>query len=277
METVGGQAVIEGVMMRNKEQYAVAVRLKDGSVKVMKEKSSTFPRVYQKFFIRGIVGLFYALYDGLRALIWSSNQQLETDEKLSKWEIIGTIALSVLFSIFFFIVIPFFSARYIHTEGVWFNVLDGVFRLGIFVGYIYLISLMKEVKTLFQYHGAEHKTIYCYEAGKTLTVEHVREFSRFHPRCGTSFLFFIIILSIIVFSFIPGPMWVKLVGRIVFLPVLAGVGYEFIRLSGRYVHNPIVKCAITPGLWMQRLTTKEPSDLQLEVAIASLQAVVGEK
>ncbi len=276
METVGGQAVIEGVMMRNKEHYAVAIRAKDGSIKIHTEQSSTFPQIYQKFFIRGIIGLFYALYDGLRALVWSSNQQLETDEKLSKGEIIGTIALSVLFSILFFIIIPFFSARYIHNEGVLFDILDGAFRLGIFLGYIYLISFMNEVKTLFQYHGAEHKTIYCHEAKQPLTVDNVRTFSRFHPRCGTSFLFFIIILSIIVFSFIPGPMWMKLIGRILFLPLLAGVGYEFIRLSGKYTHNPIVKCAITPGLWVQRLTTKEPTDPQLEVGIASLKAVLKE-
>ncbi len=276
METVGGQAVIEGVMMRNKEHFAVAVRLKDGSIKVNKEQSSTFPKIYQKPFIRGVIGLFYALYDGLRALIWSSNQQLETDEQLSKWEIFSTIALSLLFSIFFFIIIPFFSAHYIHSTGFLFNILDGAFRLLIFLGYIYLISFMKEVKTLFQYHGAEHKTIYCHEAKQPLTVENVRTFSRFHPRCGTSFLFFIIILSIIVFSFIPGPMWMKLVGRIIFLPILAGIGYEFIRLSGTYINNPFIKLIVQPGLWVQRLTTKEPTDQQLEVGIASLKAVLKE-
>ncbi len=276
METVGGQAVIEGVMMRNKEHYAVAVRTKNGEIKIHKEQSSTFPQIYQKPFIRGIIGLFYALYDGLRALIWSSNQQLEIDEKLSRLEIIGTITLSLLFSILFFIIIPFFSAHYIHSSGFLFNALDGAFRLIIFLGYIYLISFMKEVKTLFQYHGAEHKTIYCHEAQKPLTVENVRTFSRFHPRCGTSFLFFIIILSIIVFSFIPGPMWMKLVGRILFLPLLAGIGYEFIRLSGKYINNPFIKIIVQPGLWAQRLTTKEPTDQQLEVGIASLKAVLKE-
>ena len=276
METVGGQAVIEGVMMRNKEHFAVAVRAKDGTIKIKKEQSSTFPKIYQKPFIRGIIGLFYALYDGLRALIWSSNQQLETDEQLSKWEIVGTIALSLLFSIFFFIIIPFFSANYIHSTGFLFDILDGAFRLLIFLGYIYLISFMKEVKTLFQYHGAEHKTIYCYEAKQPLTVDNVRTFSRFHPRCGTSFLFFIIILSIVVFSFIPGPMWMKLAGRIIFLPLLAGIGYEFIRLSGTYINNPFIKLIVQPGLWVQRLTTKEPTDQQLEVGIASLKAVLKE-
>ncbi len=276
METVGGQAVIEGVMMRNKEHFAVAIRAKDGSIKIKKEQSSTFPKIYHKPFIRGIIGLFYALYDGMRALIWSSNQQLETDEQLSKWEIIGTITFSLLLSIFFFIIIPFFSARYIHNEGFLFDILDGAFRLLIFLGYIYLISFMKEIKTLFQYHGAEHKTIYCHEAKQPLTVENVRTFSRFHPRCGTSFLFFLIILSIVVFSFIPGPMWMKLGGRILFLPILAGIGYEFIRLSGTYINNPVVKLIVQPGLWAQRLTTKEPTDLQLEVGIASLKAVLKE-
>ncbi len=276
METVGGQAVVEGVMMRNKEHYAVAVRTPSGDINILKEKSSTFPKIYQKFFIRGVIGLYYALYDGLRALLWSSNQQLEQEEKLSRLEIIGTITLSVFFSILFFILLPFFSARYIHESGLLFNVLDGAFRLGIFLGYIYLISFMKDVKTLFQYHGAEHKTIYCHEASKPLTVENVRSFSRFHPRCGTSFLFFIIILSIIVFSFIPGPLWMKLVGRILFLPLLAGIGYEFIRLSGKHINNPLIKLIVQPGLWVQRLTTKEPTDKQLEVGIASLKAVLEE-
>src|SRR3989344_19987 len=215
---VGGQAVIEGVMMRNKEKYAVAVRLPDGKIKVLKNKSSTFPKWFNVFFLRGVVGLGYALYDGVRALIWSSNQSLGKEEHLSTKEIVGTLGFSFISAMVLFVGLPFFAARLIHSEGLWFNVFDGLFRTGLFLGYLLIISQMKDVKTLFQYHGAEHKTIYCHENKKELTVDNVRGFSRFHPRCGTSFLFLILILSIATFSFLSGPLWVKLGGRIILLP-----------------------------------------------------------
>jgi uncharacterized protein YqhQ len=271
---VGGQAVIEGVMMRNKKKFAVAVRLPDGKINIKKDESTYFPKIFNFFFMRGIVGLAYTLYDGVRALVWSSNQQLGTEEKLSKKEIFLTIGLSFLFAVVLFVVIPFFSARAIQTDGIWFDVLDGVFRVLLFLGYLLAISFMQDVKTLFQYHGAEHKTIYCYEAKKPLTVENVRTFSRFHPRCGTSFLFLVLLLSIFIFSLLPGGLWAKLLGRIVLMPVIAGIGYELIKLSGRFQKNMFVKILIAPGLWLQKITTKEPSDAQLEVGIASLKAVV---
>ena len=271
---IGGQAVIEGVMMRNKEKYAVAVRLPNGKIRVAKEKSSTFPVWFNVFFVRGVVGLGYALYDGIRALVWSSNQNLGRAERLSTKEIVGTLGLSFFSAIVLFVGLPFFAARWLHSDGLWFNVFDGLFRVVLFLGYLLLISGMKDVKTLFQYHGAEHKTIYCYENKKELTVENVRGFSRFHPRCGTSFLFLILILSIATFSFLSGPLWVKLGGRLLLLPVISGVGYELIKLSGKYGNNHFVKAVIAPGLWMQRITTKEPSDRQIEVGIASLKAVL---
>ncbi|MEK6969722.1 MAG: DUF1385 domain-containing protein [Nanoarchaeota archaeon] len=271
---VGGQAVIEGVMMRNKEKYAVAVRLPNGKIKVRKEKSSVSPKLFDVFFLRGVVGLGYTLYDGIRALIWSSNQNLGVEEKLSKKEIIGTVAFSFLVAILAFVVLPFFSAHWIHPEGFLFNLLDGLFRVILFLSYLIAISFMKEVKTLFQYHGAEHKSIYCYENKEELTVENVKKFSRFHPRCGTSFLFIVLLLSIVVFTLVTGPLWIKLAGRIVLLPVIAGVSYELIKLSGKYRSNLLVKILIAPGLWLQRITTKEPTDRQMEVAIASLRTVV---
>jgi len=271
---VGGQAVIEGVMMRNKEKYAVAVRLPNGKIKVLKQKSSSFPSWFNVFFVRGAVGLGYALYDGVRALVWSSNQNLGKEEKLSTKEIIGTLGMSFLSAIVLFVGLPFFAARWLHSDGLWFNVFDGLFRVVLFLGYLLLISRMKDVKTLFQYHGAEHKTIYCHENKKELTVDNVRGFSRFHPRCGTSFLFLILILSIATFSFLSGPLWVKLGGRIILLPVISGVGYELIKLSSRYGSNPFVKGVTSPGLWLQRITTKEPTDRQIEVGIASLKAVL---
>jgi len=272
---VGGQAVIEGVMMRNKDKFAVAVRKKDGSIKVMQDKSSHFPKFFNVVFLRGVIGLGYALYDGVRALVWSSNQSMdEEEEQLSKKEVIGTVGFSFLIAIAVFVAIPFFSAKLLHSEGVWFNVLDGVFRVVLFLGYLALISRMKDVKILFQYHGAEHKAVYCYEEKKELTVENVRKYSRFHPRCGTSFLFVILLLSIVVFSFVQGPTWIKFVGRLLLLPVIAGIGYELIKLSGKYQKNGLVKMLIAPGLWLQRITTNEPNDEQLEVSIKALKSVL---
>ncbi len=271
---VGGQAVVEGVMMRNKEKFAIAVRLPNGKIKVRKEKSTNFPKFFNVFFIRGVVGLGYTLVDGIKALTWSSNQQLGSDEQLTKKELILTIGGSFLFAILIFVALPFFAAHYLQTNNFWFNVLDGVFRVVLFLGYLGAISMMKDVQTLFQYHGAEHKSIYCYEQGKPLTVENVRKYTRFHPRCGTSFLFLVLLVSIAVFSLIDGALWVKFVGRILLLPVIAGIGYELIKLSGKYYRNTIVRALVTPGLWLQRITTKEPTDKQLEVGIASLKAVI---
>ncbi len=271
---IGGQAVIEGVMMRNKQRYAVAVRLPNGKIKLKQEKSTSYPKYFNFFFIRGIVGLGYSLYDGIRALIWSSNQNLGTKEKLTTTEIIGTIALSFLFVVLFFIALPFFTARFIQSEGIWFDILDGLFRVVLFLGYLGVISLLGEVRRIFQYHGAEHKAITCYEAGKELTVANVKKYSRFHPRCGTSFLFMVLLLSIIVFSFISGEWYVKLFGRILLLPVLAGIGYELVKLSARFNQNFLIKVLIAPGLWLQKITTREPSAKQLEVGIVALKAVV---
>jgi uncharacterized protein YqhQ len=271
---VGGQAVIEGVMMRNKERFAVAVRLPDGTIKVKEEKNSKFPKIFNKFFIRGIVGLGYTLYDGVRALIWSSNQNLGVEEKLSKKEVITTVSLSFLASAVIFVLIPFLSAKYLAPSGIWFDVLDGIFRVGLFVGYLLLISMMQDVKTLFSYHGAEHKAIYCYEEKQPLTVENVKKYTRFHPRCGTTFIFIVLLLSIFLFVLIPGGFLMKFVGRLLLLPILAGTGYELIKLSGKYRKNLIVKILIAPGLWLQRITTNEPTDKQLEVSIKALKAVV---
>ncbi len=271
---MGGQAVIEGVMMRNKRKFAVSVRLPDGKIKTRREKSSKFPKLFNVFFFRGVIGLGYTLIDGIKALIWSSNQQLGSHEQITKKEMVFTIGMAFLFALAFFVGLPFLSAHLIHSEGVWFNVLDGLFRVVLFVGYLAIIARFKDVKTLFRYHGAEHKTIFCYEAGEKLTLQNVRKFSRFHPRCGTSFLFLVVLLSIVMFSFLTGAWWIKLLGRILLLPVLAGVGYEMIKLSGKYRQNPVIKAAIAPGLWLQRITTKEPSEKQLEVGIKALKAVV---
>ncbi|MFA6461762.1 MAG: DUF1385 domain-containing protein [Candidatus Woesearchaeota archaeon] len=274
MQQVGGQAVIEGVMMRNKEKYAVAVRLPNGKIKIKKEASSKYPKYFDFYFIRGVVGLGYSLYDGIRALIWSSNQNLGQEEKMSTGEVVLMLLTSLFFAVGFFVALPFFTANWISSEGVWFNVLDGLFRIGLFLIYLWAISRMSEVKRLFQYHGAEHKCIACHEAKKELTVKNVKPYSRFHPRCGTSFIFVVLLLSIIMFSFITGAWYVKFLGRILLLPVIAGIGYELIKLSSKYQSNLFVRIFIAPGLWLQRLTTGEPDDKQIEVGIAALKGVL---
>ncbi len=271
---VGGQAVIEGVMMRNKERFAIAVRLPNGKIKVKKEKNTPLPSWSRFPFIRGFVGLGYLMYDGIRALIWSNNQVSSTKEKLSSTEIVLTIMFSLAISVIVFVVVPFVGARLLGGGGLLFDILDGVFRVALFLGYLIAISFMDDVRRLFAYHGAEHKSIACYEAGEKLTVKNVKKYSRFHARCGTTFLFFMVLLSILVFTLINGAWWVELVGRIVLLPVISGIGYELIRFSGKCSTNPIVRVLIAPGLWLQRLTTREPTDKQIEVGIKSLEAVV---
>ncbi len=271
---IGGQAVIEGVMMRNQEKLAIAVRLPNGAIKVRKDKSTYFSKYFNVFFLRGVVGLGYTFYDGLKGLVWSSNQQLGKEEKMTKKELFLGISSSLLFALLVFVALPFFAARWIGNDGVLFNTLDGFFRIGLFLGYLAIVSQMKDVKRLFGYHGAEHKTIYCYEAGKKLTLKNVKLFSRFHPRCGTSFLFMVLLVSIGVYSLISGPWWIKLGGRIVLLPVIGGVSYELIKLSDRFKGNFLVKGIIAPGLWLQRLTTREPTDRQLEVGIRAIKGVL---
>ncbi len=285
---IGGQAVVEGVMMRNKERFAVAVRLPNGKIRLRREKNSRFPKLFNVFFLRGIVGLGYMLKDGMKSLIWSSNQQLGKSEKLSARELIIAIGGSFLFAIVLFIGLPFFAAGFFAADGIWFNLLDGLFRAGIFLGYLAAISRMKDVQRLFQYHGAEHKTIYCYEAQKeekgrkgersrsgNMSIAAVRKFPRQHHRCGTSFLFLVILISIVLFSFLTGPWWIKLGGRILLLPVVAGIGYELIKLGDRFRDKAIVKPLLLPGLWLQEITTKEPTDKQIEVAMKALEGVVG--
>ena len=272
--TIGGQAVIEGVMMRNREKFAIAVRLPNGKIKVKKEAHTPFSKLIDVPFLRGVVSLGYMLADGIRALIWSGNQQMGKEEQLGKKEVFGTILFSSILALVFFVGLPFFLAYLLQGEGWLFNLLDGLFRIALFIGYLLGISFMKDVKILFQYHGAEHKTIACYEAKKHLTPENAQHYSRFHPRCGTSFLFIVLLLSIILFSFLSGPLWFRLSGRIFLLPVVASLAYEAIKFSCTRVQNPIIRIFIAPGLWLQRLTTKEPTLKQLEVGIAALQGVL---
>lgn len=278
---VGGQAVIEGVMMRGKTHVAVAVRQPDGEINVdvrpVNSISDRYP-ILKKPFLRGVVSLVESLVMGMKALAYSAQVSGDEDEKLDSKEMALTIAVSAGLAILLFIVIPTWSMRFltdITQDHMVLNLAEGVLRMVIFLAYIAGISSMNDIQRVFQYHGAEHKTIYTYEAGLPLKVENVRPFSTLHPRCGTNFLMIVMLISMFIFTFLGWPsLWERIASRIVLMPVIAGVSYELIRYAGAHTDNPLVRIAITPGLLLQKLTTRQPDDSQIEVAIASLKAVV---
>ena len=272
---VGGQAVIEGVMMRGPKLTATAVRDPNGKIQVeTKDVNSISDRypILKKPMLRGTVSLIESLVIGIRSLSYSAKMAGEEDEQLSDKEMAGTILFALVLASILFIAIPTGAARLFHviTEDPFFlNLMEGVLRLAIFLGYIWGISRMKDIRRVFQYHGAEHKTIHCYEAGLPLTVENVQKFSRLHPRCGTNFLLIVMLVSIFVFAFLGWPSLAeRIASRILLLPVVAGISYEIIRLAGRS-ENPIIQTAIKPGLWLQYLTTRPPEDDMVAVAIES--------
>ena len=278
---VGGQAVIEGVMMRGKTHVAVAVRQPDGEISVdvrpVNSISDRYP-ILKKPFLRGVVSLVESLVMGMKALAYSAQVSGDEDEKLDSKEMALTIAVSAGLAILLFIVIPTWSMRFltgITQDHMALNLAEGVLRMAIFLAYIAAISSMNDIQRVFQYHGAEHKTIYTYEAGLPLKVENVRPFSTLHPRCGTNFLMIVMLISMFIFTFLGWPSLLeRIASRIILMPVIAGVSYELIRYPGAHTDNPLVRIAITPGLLLQKLTPRQPDDSQIEVAIASLKAVV---
>lgn len=278
---VGGQAVIEGVMMRGKTHVAVAVRQPDGEISVdvrpVNSISDRYP-ILKKPFLRGVVSLVESLVMGMKALAYSAQVSGDEDEKLDSKEMALTIAVSAGLAILLFIVIPTWSMRFltgITQDHMALNLAEGVLRMAIFLAYIAAISSMNDIQRVFQYHGAEHKTIYTYEAGLPLKVENARPFSTLHPRCGTNFLMIVMLISMFIFTFLGWPSLLeRIASRIILMPVIAGVSYELIRYAGAHTDNPLVRIAITPGLLLQKLTTRQPDDSQIEVAIASLKAVV---
>lgn len=289
MKTAGGQAVIEGVMMRygNKINTSVRVGNKIISQKKILKKHS---RIAKLFFIRGIVNLYEMLKIGVGSLIWSAEQYSDEDEKpkknkkgakkssdnISKTEIAFSLIIAFAFAILLFIVAPFYLTKLVYKgNDILFNVVDGVIRVLIFVIYVSAISLMKDVKRVFQYHGAEHKTVHCFEAGKKLTADNVKKFSTLHTRCGTSFLIIVLAISIIVFSFITREEWYYKIGyRIILLPVIAGISYEILKFADKQKKSRFISIVNKPGLWIQKITTKEPTKKQIEVAIHSLKKVI---
>jgi uncharacterized protein YqhQ len=286
---IGGQAVLEGVMMRSPHAFTVAVRMggkPEAEISVMRQMikpfGERFPFLKRKI-IRGSAALFEALWLGIRALSFSANEAFESEtgkkEEISPLAMAGTLVVALAFSLGLFLALPLLLTNLlgmhydaVNKNSILFNLTDGVLRVALFLGYVSGISFMKDIRRVFEYHGAEHKSIAAYEAGVELTVQNAKRYSCIHPRCGTSFLLAVIVLSILVFSLIPGnwPLWAKGLSRLLLLPVIAGLGYEFIKYSAKNSAHVLIRGLMLPGLWLQRLTTREPSDDQIEVAIRAL-------
>ncbi len=295
--TVGGQAVMEGVMMNGPAKWCLAVRKPDGDI--ITEVHEGARRPWAKWpLVRGIVSFFSSIIMGYQTMMRSAELSMgeeEEEEEPSKFDLWlekhfgekgmkvfmgAAAAVGVVLAIVLFMVLPTaivgFAGRFVDL-GAWRTVIEGVLKIALFVGYLALVRNMKEIRRVFRYHGAEHKTISCYEAGDELSVENIRGHSRFHPRCGTSFLLIVLIVSILVFSLVPWSGTLMRVGlKILLLPVVMALAYEIIRLAGRY-DNPVTRAVSAPGLWLQRLTTGEPDDSMIEVAIAAVQPVLPEQ
>lgn len=276
---VGGQAVIEGVMMRGPGVTATAVREPAGTIVVQKEPTKSIADTYpilKKPFLRGCVALYESLVIGMKALSFSAKAAGDEEEEMSNSEIAITMVISTIFAIAVFLALPTFIVKFIpgvQDNHVVLNLIEGVIRLVLFLLYIWGIGLTKDIQRVFQYHGAEHKTIHAYELDLPLTVENVRKQSRLHARCGTNFLLIVMVVSIFVFAFLGWPnLLERIVSRVLLMPVVAGIAYEVIRLAGRSEHS-FVKALIKPGLVLQYMTTREPEDDQIEVAIRALEEV----
>ncbi len=290
---IGGQAVLEGIMMKNKDKYSVAVRTPEGDIDVMVEEYESFApakALTQIPFIRGVFNFIDSLILGIRTLNYSATFYEEEQDTHKKDKILDrifkdhaekvlsviTVIFSLAFAIALFVLLPYYLSQLLSkviVSDTAIAALEGVIRVLIFIGYIVLISCMKDIKRVFMYHGAEHKCINCIETGHELNVENVRNASRQHKRCGTSFLFFVVFISVILFIFIRVDEAVARIAiRILLIPVIASISYEIIRLAGR-TNNIIVRILSAPGMWLQRLTTREPDDDMIEVGIAAVEAV----
>ena len=291
---IGGQAVLEGVMMKNKSRYAVAVRKPDGEIAVEKGEVTSAIEKHKVLglpIIRGVVNFVESLVLGVKMLTSSAEYFEDVEEEPGKFElwlrkkfgdkadkfIMGcTVFLSVVMAVAIFMLLPLAIVSFIDEEVVsyeWKTLIEGLLRVAIFLGYVVLISRLKDIKRVYMYHGAEHKTINCIEQGMAPTVQNVRECSRLHKRCGTSFLLFVMLISVIFFLVVRvETLWLRFVVRILFVPVIAGISYEFIRLAGSS-ESKIVGFLSKPGLWLQGLTTREPDDDMIRVAVASVEAV----
>jgi uncharacterized protein YqhQ len=290
---IGGQAVLEGVMMRSPSNWAVAVRKPDGKIaQVVNEIASPMAkrRIWRLPVIRGVIALGESLAIGFRALAISANyaaagenpnadssdEEEEVSTELSRGQLIFAFAIAIGFAVMLFKVTPALITNWLPVHGTsGFVVVEGGIRVVLFVGYLALISLLPDLRRVFQYHAAEHKAINCYEAGDELTPENVQRHSLIHVRCGTAFLLWVMVIAIFVFAFFGHPVWYWLIGtRILLLPVIAGLAYELIRFAGKHAGNRVVRWLLAPGLWLQRLTTRQPTLDQLEVSIRALEQVL---
>jgi uncharacterized protein YqhQ len=289
MANVGGQAVLEGVMMRGASNWAVAVRKPDGDIaEVHQSIKSPMARhfVFRLPVIRGVVALGESLAIGFRALAISANYAAAAETKegeegeevsteLTRAQLIFAFAIAIGFAVLLFKVSPALITDWIGIKAGWFVIVEGGIRVTIFVLYLSVISLFPDLRRVFQYHAAEHKAINAYEAGEELKPEIVQRFSQIHPRCGTAFLLWVMVIAIFVFAFFGRPHWYWLIAtRILLLPVIAGIAYELIRFAGKHQNNRILMSLLAPGVWLQRLTTREPSLDQIEVSIRALKEVL---
>jgi uncharacterized protein YqhQ len=285
MANVGGQAVLEGVMMRGPGNWAVAVRTPNGDIaQVSKPISSPMARhwFWRLPIIRGVIALGESLAIGFRALSISAQyaaqaegEDGEIETEISRGALIFAFVIAIGFAIALFKLTPGFITEALPVKGTWFSLVEGGVRIALLVGYLSLISLMPDLKRVFQYHAAEHKAINAYEAGEELEPEVVQRYSLIHPRCGTAFLLWVMVIAVFVYAFFGRPVWYWLIlERIAFLPVIAGIAYELIRFAGKHSGNRVLMTLLAPGLWLQRLTTREPSLDQLEVSIRALREVL---
>jgi uncharacterized protein YqhQ len=277
----GGQAVIDGVMMRGRKAMVTAVRRPGGGVAV---DTQPLTGIYSGWvrrtpLLRGIIVLLEVLVLGIRSLLYSANVSLEEEEEeISGWLLWLLVAVSLASAVALFFMAPLFLTKLLAphiTSPLLFNLIEGVIRVAIFLAYLKLITLFPDIKRVFAYHGAEHKAVNAYEAGVPLEVEEVRKYNTAHVRCGTSFLFVVLIIAIIVFALVGLPsLWLMVLSRIVLTPLIAALSYEVIYFGNRHSDNKIVRAVLAPGLWLQSLTTREPDDAQLEVALSALRRVV---
>ena len=277
---IGGQAIIEGVMMQNGDRIAVAVRRQSDSEILVQPLAARFR--FKKLgtipFLRGLFRLYDMMSLGLRALNLSAQLAFPEDAQMSKGSTALTFIVAMTIAVGAFIVLPIYLTGFIpgaDSSTIWFNLAEGLMRLGFFFIYLLLISRMKDIHRVFQYHGAEHKVVYAYEADEELTVENAQKHTTLHPRCGTAFIMTVFVIAILIFSLAGNPpFWLRILSRLLLLPVVAGVSYEVLRYSGRNYNRRWVRFLAQPGLWLQKLTTAEPDDDMIEVAIASMKKVL---
>jgi len=278
---VGGQAVIEGVMMRSKHFWALAVRRPDKTIstKIFKNSSLTVNNKFLGFiFVRGVVNLIESMALGFRALSYSVNESTEEDIQFSKKEMTIAIIIAIIFAVGVFFVAPTLIGRSFSNyfpNTIVYNLMEGLVRIGLFLGYILIVSQLKDIKRIFQYHGAEHKTIQAYENGEGIVLKNVKKYTTVHVRCGTSFLLIVMVVAIVIFALLGRPpLLLRILYRVLLIPVVAGISYELIKVAGKFSKYKIISILFYPGLLLQKVTTREPDDSQIEVAMSSFTRVI---